>query len=348
MGGTERQLVELVRRSTRPDRHRVAVMSVPGALAPHLPVAPIRLGRIGRRPSDLPDDVRMLRSWRRALHDVRPDLVHAHLGLSEVVAAFATPRGVPIVASRRGFAGRYEGNPVFHLVEGLAHRRVRVMICNSRYLAHRTQSRDRSPPPIRVIHNAVDLDHFGVASFPTGPPSVTVVANLHPYKGHARLVAALRRIREELPEARMTFVGDGTERVRLQARAQDLRVEDALRFAGQVADPRPFVREAHVVALASDHEGFPNALLEAMAMGRPVVATRVGGVPELVRDGQDGFLTSLDAEDIAARLILLLRDGELRARMGLSARARAETFTWDRTVAETEAVYREVLTSARR
>jgi glycosyltransferase involved in cell wall biosynthesis len=100
--------------------------------------------------------------------------------------------------------------------------------------------------------------------------------------------------------------------------------------------------------MTSDHEGFPNALLEAMSQGRPVVATRVGGVPELVRDGEDGFLTSGDPVEIAARLRSLLTDRAMRERMARSARGRAGTFTWERAVRETEAVYREVLARRRR
>jgi glycosyltransferase involved in cell wall biosynthesis len=107
------------------------------------------------------------------------------------------------------------------------------------------------------------------------------------------------------------------------------------------------VAAGHVVALTSDHEGFPNALLEAMAQGRPVVATRVGGIPELVRDGVDGHLASLDPADIAARLSTLLTNATRRKQMGRAARERAETFTWDRLVSETEDVYRVVLARRR-
>jgi glycosyltransferase involved in cell wall biosynthesis len=222
------------------------------------------------------------------------------------------------------------------------------MICNSKYLEDRTRRRDLSPPPTRVIYNAVDLQRFSFVPPVTGPPKVAIVANLRPEKAHDRLLAALWALRSELPDIELTIVGDGTERRGLEQRVRELGVESSVTFAGEVIDPRPYLRAAHVVALVSDHEGFPNALLEAMATGRPVVATRVGGIPELVRDGQDGFLTSLDPADIAAHLARLLGDSDLLARMGLSARAQAETFTWDRTVAETEAVYREVLTSARR
>lgn len=348
VGGTEHQLLGFIERSGAPGRHHVAVFHEPGELAHRAPNRPIVLGRIGRDLRDIRGDVAALSMFRRSVRSLRADLVHAHLHPGELVAAAATPRGVPIVGSRRGEALGYRTNRVFQFAVGAAHRRTRVLICNSDHLARRARANDASPPPIRVIHNGVDLEWFAVAPAAQGVPEVAVVANLHPYKGHERLLWALRLVRVQLPDAHMTFVGDGVERARLERLRAELGLAEAVAFAGSVADPRPYIRSAQVVALASDNEGFPNALLEAMAMGRPVVATRVGGIPELVRDGTDGLLTTLNPEEIAARLLELLRDPELRRRMGASARARAETFTWDRVVEGTERVYREVLATTQR
>jgi glycosyltransferase involved in cell wall biosynthesis len=275
---------------------------------------------------------------------VRAEIVHTHLDMSELIAFLATPLGVPIVATRRGPRGRYEGTAIYRNLEGVVHRRARVLICNSAYLADQVRTRDRAPPPIEVIHNAVDTERFDMVPFPRGRPTLAMVANMHyPYKGHARMLQAMRLVRAEVPAASLILVGDGVERGRIERAAGELGLLDAVEFAGRVDDPRPFIGRAHVVALTSDDEGFPNALLEAMAMGRPVVATRVGGIPELVRDGMDGWLTSLDPSEIARRLVEVLGDRELRARLGASARARAESFGWERLVLETEAVYRRVL-----
>ena len=347
IGGTERQLVGFIERSSDPDRHVVALFSSYGPLAERLPNPPIWLGRLGRRPGDVGQDVRTLLALRRTIRAIGADVVHAHLHASEILAAAGTPHGIPIVASRRGHAGRYEESRTFASLERLAHRRIRTLICNSQYLARRARQRDPALPPVRVIHNAVDLDRFTPLPQPDGSPHATVVANLHPYKGHDRLLRAWHLVRRTLPDATLTFVGDGGERGHLERLTKDLRLDDSVSFAGLVADPRPYVEAAHVVTLASEHEGFPNALLEAMATARPVVATRVGGIPELVRDGRDGFLTSGEPSDIAERLLLLLGDADLRARMGTSARSRAESFTWDRVVEETEDVYRTVLDRSR-
>jgi glycosyltransferase involved in cell wall biosynthesis len=223
------------------------------------------------------------------------------------------------------------------------------LICNARYWAERAEREDRWTPPTRVIHNGVDLEEFARSPMPPEDgPRVAVVANLHPYKRHDVFLRAFRLLLDDVPEARATLAGQGVERARLERLAADLGLGSSVTFAGQISDPRPIVAASHVVALTSEHEGFPNALLEAMAQGRPVVSTRVGGVPELVRDGEDGFLTSGDPAEIAARIRSLLLDPALRDRMGSSARERAAAFSWDRVVRETEEVYREVLARPRR
>jgi glycosyltransferase involved in cell wall biosynthesis len=276
------------------------------------------------------------------------DVVHAHLGVAEVLAV-AVPRSVPVVASRRGRNVGFEANRALKLLEGIGHRRADVLICNARYWAEAAARGDRWTPSTRVIHNAIDPAEFPFAEMPSeDPPRVAVVANLHPYKRLDRFLRAFAFLREGSPEAQATIAGDGEERSALGRLSTELGLDDRVRFAGQVADPRPIVASSHVVAMTSDHEGFPNALLEAMSQGRPVVATRVGGVPELVRDGEDGFLTSGDPVEIAARLRSLLTDRAMRERMARSAHGRAGTFTWERAVRETEAVYREVLARRRR
>ncbi len=119
------------------------------------------------------------------------------------------------------------------------------------------------------------------------------------------------------------------------------------RSSGEVADPRPYLARAHVVALSSPHEGFPNALLEGMASGRAVVATSVGGVPELVRDGLDGRLTPYDVRAFADALSGLLKDPAACNRMGEAARARALGFTWDDVVDRTNELYARVCAGRR-
>lgn len=343
IGGTERQLVQLIRRSSRPERHQVALFDELGPLADQIPNPPVMFGPIGRDPRSYPANLRSVWKLRRIVRDLGVDLVHAHLGISEVLAALAVPRGIPIVASRRGRNRGFEERRWLRPVEGFGHRRTDVMICNSHFLAEHTRCSDLWPPPIEVIHNAVDVEAFAEAPMPApDPPTVAVVANLSAHKGHPDFLHAFRSVVDALPTARAVLVGDGKERPRLAGLVSSLGLDDRVEFVGQVPDPRPHVARSHLVALTSLHEGFPNALLEAMAMGRPVVATGIGGIPELVRDGEDGYLTSRDPGELAERMLKLLQDEELRERMGRQARRRAEGFGWDRVVEETEALYARV------
>ncbi len=343
VGGTERQLIQFIRRSTEPSNHFVALFDEPGVLAEQVPNPPILIGSVRRSVNRLPSNLRTALRLRRVVRQYDIDLVHAHLGISEVLAT-VVPWRVPVVASRRGRNIGFEERRLLKLVEGIGHRRTRLLLCNSRYLAEYTRENDLWPPPMKVIYNAVDLDQFAVAlAPPPDPPTVAVVANLKEYKGQERFIRAFRLVIREMPRAQALLVGDGPDRTRLERLATELKLDGSVTFVGQVADPRPYVAGSHLVCLTSSHEGFPNALLEAMAMGRPIVATRVGGVPELVRDGADGLLTSLDPKDIAAAIVMMLSDERLRNRMGREARRRAEAFDWEHVVRETEAVYRQVL-----
>ncbi|MEW6059684.1 MAG: glycosyltransferase [Actinomycetota bacterium] len=343
VGGTEKQLVQLIRRSTCPQRHMVAVFDEPGPLADLVPNSPISIGRISRRAASVPSNLRTALTLRRLVAQQQVELVHAHLGIPEVLAT-VVPRRVPVIASRRGRNVGFEAHRYLKLVEGIGHRRTDLLLCNSRYLAERTQGEDLWPPAMRIIYNAVDLKEFRPAPTPPpDPPTLTMVANLKRYKGQERFLQAFGLVLGQIPTARALLVGDGPDRARLERLARSLGIERGVTFVGQVMDPRPHIAQSHIVCLTSSHEGFPNALLEAMAMQRPVVATRVGGVPELVREGVDGLLTSPEPREIASAIMAMLRDRSLRARMGVEARHRAERFEWDRAVRETEAAYREVM-----
>ena len=337
-GGTEHQLVQLIRRSSEPDRHLVMAWAGGVALADQLPNPPVwarPAGRSGRIRTGLEVVPRV----RRVIRSRRVDLVHAHLSTSELLAAIATPLGVPIIASRRGRTPGFEDRMWFRAVQWLAHRRVALMLTNSDELASFTLRRDGSAPPLAVIPNGVDLDRFAPAPLPL-EPVVAMVANLIGYKRHDLFLRALAAVSAELPDARVILVGDGPERPALERLASELAV--SVEFAGRVADVRPFIERARVVALTSDHEGLPNALLEAMAMGRPVVARAVGGVGELVRDGREGWLTGSDVETIADRLVRALTPGPGQTSMAAAARRRAEAYSWDLVVRRTEDLYRRV------
>ncbi len=343
IGGTERQLVGFVRRSLDPSRHHFALFDEPGPLASEVPNPPHVIGPIGRDPHAMTGTLRAVGQLRRLIRSLRVDLVHAHLDVAQILAALATPRAIPLVASRCRHTVGIMTKPWLRPIEGLAHRRTSFLICNCEYLAERTRSRDLWPPRVEVIYNAVDVGWFTPAPFPTGPPTVVMVANMHPYKRHDRFLQAFRIVLRQIPEGRALLVGGGGDLPVVRDVASRLGVDRAIQFWLQVEDPRPLLAQSHVIALTSDHEGFPNVLLEGMATGRPVVATSVGGIPELVRDGVDGLLVPPDPEALAAALVRMMSHLDAAERMGVEARRRAEGFGWDRLVRETEMIYVRVL-----
>jgi glycosyltransferase involved in cell wall biosynthesis len=343
IGGTERQLVGFVQRSSAPTQHHFALFDEPGPLAETVPNPPHVIGSVSRDFRSTGSNLRTVRSLRSLIRSLDVDLVHAHLDLSQILAALATPRSVAVVASRRGRNVGVMARPWLRPVEGLAHRRTAVLICNSEYLARRTRAHDLWPPPIEVINNAVDTGWFTAQPFPDGPPTVVMVANMHPYKRHDRFLRAFGIVSNYLADARAVLVGGGYDEDRVRRMIGELALTDRVTLAGVLDDLRPLYAKAHVVALASDHEGFPNVLLEGMATGRPVVSTSVGGIPELVRDHVDGLLVPPRVEAFADALGALMADRRLIERMGAEARNRAETFGWERLVRDTEALYRRVL-----
>ena len=179
-----------------------------------------------------------------------------------------------------------------------------------------------------VLGKAADTARFGRLPDPDAstPARIVCVANLHPRKRLRDLVMALPQVRRHVPDAEVRFVGGGSadEAARLTALAEELGLADGVSLAGSKADVAPEIAEARIMALPSSCEGVPTALLEAMAAGRPVVATSVGHVSSIVDEGVEGFLVQPgDIASLADRMIRLLSDRALAARMGRAARARA-------------------------
>ena len=154
------------------------------------------------------------------------------------------------------------------------------------------------------------------------------LGRLVPIKGFDLLVRALPSVIAQIPSARVLLVGDGAERARLDAIARSLGVIERLRMTGATADVTTYLAAADVVAVPSRNEGMGRVIVEAMALGLPVVATAVGGIPAVVTDGECGRLVGPeDVDGLAAALIELGRDPGLRRKLGEAAEQRAEAFS---------------------
>ncbi len=275
---------------------------------------------------DLAGFVELVRLLRRH----RPDILHASSSKAGVLGRLAGFLArVPIrIFTVHGWAfAAYPGlvGRLYRSADRLVRPLTTVTICVSERerklgLAAHTCDAARTV----VIRNAVD-----VAGARLGEPArrqralIVAVGRLKAPKDFVSLVRALGRLAPDSFEA--VIVGDGPDRARLEDEIGHLGLAGRVRLAGERRDVAELLADADVFALSSSSEGMPVSVLEAMAAGLPVVASRVGGVPEQVVDGETGLLVEPgDPEDLAEALARLVGDRELRGRLGAAGRARAE------------------------
>ena len=189
---------------------------------------------------------------------------------------------------------------------------------------------------VRVIYNCVDVERFGQRhdgaakrrelSIPADAWVIGVVANLRPQKNHELLLRALARLRPAAPNACLVLVGEGEQRERLETLAGELGIQDRVRFLGPRLDVPELLATFDVYCLPSHYEGLPFSMLEAMAARKPVVATRVLGIREIIRDAETGILVEPDDPDALCGALLRLRqDVALAEKLARAGRHYVET-----------------------
>jgi glycosyltransferase involved in cell wall biosynthesis len=344
-GGMERLLVDVARHA---DRKRFALEFV----------AIERGGRIAAEIESLgwPVTVLGVRSGVRPLlvgrlmelfRSMRADVVHTHNTKPLLYAAPAARLGGirGVVHSRHG--QRHGATPRQNLLFRGVSRCADRVVCVSHEVAACCQREGVRPEALRVIWNGIDLERFKAARrMPNGP--AVYVGRLTPEKDVATLLRAAARVVEEISEFRLVIAGAGACEVELKALARELNLRGSVEFLGDVCDVPRLLSGASMLVLASRTEGLPLSVLEAMASGLPVVATRVGGTPEAVLDGETGILVeSGDDTTLAAAILRVWRDAALGERLGLAGRRRAaECFGVRDMVARYEALYEDVLRGA--
>lgn len=288
---------------------------------------------------------------------LRPHIVHAHSSKAGAVARLAhlARPSLPVLYTPHGYAfnGYFERRS-----QRLAYREIEralaplaarvVCVCAAEARLARALGRAAR---VRVIHNGIEPVQEGgrvdrrIAELGSGGPVICALTLLRPGKGLETLIDAMPALLSAHPGARLAIAGPGPEEAALADRARARGVAEAVRFLSPIDDPIAFLRGADVFVHPSWAESFPYAILEAMAVGLPIVACDVGGIGEGVIDGQSGLLVApRDPAALAEALSSLLGDERLRRRLGEQAKQRLESrFTRAGMIERLDAVYRELL-----
>jgi glycosyltransferase involved in cell wall biosynthesis len=287
-----------------------------------------------------------LRTLRALARMVEPEVIHSYGFPTNFAAYYAArrSRALAIGSLRSDFAfAKSDGGTIRGALNA---RWPSCLIANSATAAE-TARRDSglfAPRKVFVVRNALDLNRFSYANERPGIGTyVAAVGSLFPVKRWDRLLKAVQKVKSlGVGDVCFRIAGEGPLLPVLEKLASDLGISGAVDFQGAIQDVPTFLRGAKFLVHTSESEGYPNAVMEAMACGLPVVAMEAGDIPYLVEEGTTGFVVRQgDTTTLAERLLQLLRDEGLCLRMGLAARAKAEQeFRLERLVSETLAVYK--------
>jgi glycosyltransferase involved in cell wall biosynthesis len=305
--------------------------------------------------ADVGDSVRGVRGLVTAarlaatLRRRRVAVVHGYLFHGNAIGALAAALArVPVsLVSKRSlevYPKRGE-----RLIVRAANRLADRVTVNAEAMREHVHRVERCPlEKIVVIPNGIDFDRLPAAGPPRRlmrSPVIGTVGRLSEKKGHADLLAAVPHVLQRVPDANFVLVGDGPLRLALERQAAGLGVARNVTFLGEIPDGAGAMTTFDLFVLPSRVEGMSNALIEAMALGRPVVATAVGGNAEVVRDGEHGLIVpARDPASLAHGILTLLKDGERARAMGDAGRLRAmEQFSVRTMVERFEELYTERL-----
>jgi L-malate glycosyltransferase len=330
--------------------HRVvAVVHPDGELRRRLPADIETVALAPRNEVDLPA------AWRlsRVIKDLQPDVVHAHdphgVAVAATALSIASPVRRPALVAARRVDFHLKGNSFSRW----KYRQVDRFVCASN--AIRTMLIEDGVAAERTItvHEGVDITRLSAVTpldvrqefwFPPHSLVVGNIAALVPHKGQKYLIDAAAIVVREMPEARFLVLGDGELRASLEQQIKHLHLGQHVILTGFRSDVLAVLRGLDVFVMCSVTEGLGTSLLDAMAAARPIVATRTGGIPEVVVDGDTGLLVPpRDAKTLASAILDMLRDAAGRTRLAQAGYARVcDRFSVDRMVEATLGVYADL------
>lgn len=297
---------------------------------------------VERLPLDKLRRVDQIRAAFARLREIGPDVIHAHLEASTVLAGIARMvLRVPVVSTLHTL----EYPNAFNRASARLWLRDRLLanvydrvICLSPAIEAEARRHGLARAPLTSIANGIDLGQFDARQgrppeavrrelgIPEGARVIVTVAVLRAPKGIDRLISAMARLRAGHPDLHLLIVGEGEERPRLEALVENFGLSEAVTFAGFRKDVPDMLRVAEVFVLPTLWDALPTVLIEAMAAHLPIVASNVGGIPDMVRDGVDGVLVPKDdVVALASAMGEIMGNAARRENMASAARQRVET-----------------------
>lgn len=351
LGGAQEVVLNLATCGSARFRHEVATMHGHGIYWDRLRQAGVKVHSLS--PHKLLPFYLASIPWR-LLAD-RPDILHCHLIPSNIIAKpLGALLGVPVVINHDHTNDtRRADSRLLLTLDRFSNRFASHIVAVSASCREFLITRESIPAnDVTLVPNAIDLRRFSPSTarrdqarvelgLPASARVVAGVGRLNPQKNFSLFLDIAAQLAPRFPGLHFLLAGDGPEEKMLREKAADLGIANRVTFSGYVADTRLVYLAADVLLMPSRYEGLPMTLLEAMAMGLPVVASRLDGIAEVIGDGREGFLVpSDDASLFVERTATLLQDAELSSRIAQNARAKIEaSFSVERMTSAVEEIY---------
>ena len=291
-------------------------------------------------------DLSMVPKLRKLMLRERPDVVHTHLNILKYAALAARLAGVKkCVHTVHSLADREAEDRIEKCVKGFYFRKSWSVPVALTPEVQASVSEFYGLPLARVpvIFNGIDLSRCVPKTFYETKDTVTIlhVGRFDVPKNHAGLLEAFRLLRETHPQCRLRLVGDGDLRPEMEALAREKGIGDSVEFCGMQSNVYPYLHDADIFVLPSIYEGNPMTIIEAMGTGLPIAASRVGGIPDMITDGESGILVDPEPQSICAGLTRLVEDATLRQRLGETARRNSQHFSAEHMARDYLSCYRK-------
>jgi glycosyltransferase involved in cell wall biosynthesis len=286
---------------------------------------------------------------RRLVHRLQPDILHAHHATSYGWTGALTGWHPFLIHTWGRDVLDFPRYRIYRALVAFNLGQADLITCTSQVMARAVERLTPPETPIHVVPFGVDLTHFHPRAHPkssVGPLVIGVVKSLEELYGIEYLLRAFASLCVQPSDLRLLIVGDGTQRIALESLASKLDIAESTRFVGRVRHDQVirYLHQMDIFVVPSLQESFGVAAVEASAAGLPVIASNVGGLLEVVVDGETGFLVPpADVEALSGRLSQLIADPALRQRMGQAGRAFIKAhYDWKTNAAQMESLYQSL------